>query len=202
MSFFNRLTALIAILAMLGPMVPLEARTRKGDKYLAEGRVHEAKKEWDAALEQYEKALSEDPAEMVYQMASQKAAFQAGEVHLDRGLKLRGVGQLGEALLEFQKAYAINPGAAITLQELRLTQEMIERERRRVQQTGKESSPEQKSMTPVEEMKQQEMDKIRRILPVPELRPLHDEPLDLKMNGQKTKTDFETIGKMAGINVL
>ena len=37
MSFFNRLTALIAILAMLGPMVPLEAWTRKGDKYLADG---------------------------------------------------------------------------------------------------------------------------------------------------------------------
>ncbi len=43
------------------PMVPLHASTKKGDKYFAQGRVHEAKKEWDAALEVYEKALSEDP---------------------------------------------------------------------------------------------------------------------------------------------
>ena len=43
-------------------MVPLEARTRKGDRYLAEGRIHAAKKEWDAALVNFEQALySERP---------------------------------------------------------------------------------------------------------------------------------------------
>ncbi len=138
----------------------------------------------------------------MYQMAQQKATFQAGEMHVDRGMKLRAQGQLGEALLEFQKAYAINPGAAITTQELRLTQEMIERERRRVEQTGKESTPQERALTPVEEVKKREMEKIDRILPVPELKPMHPEPLDLKMSGQKTKVIFETIGKLAGINVL
>src|SRR5579872_6651835 len=127
MSLFNRLVAVLLTAALIGPIAPLQARNRKGDKYFAEGRAHEAKKEWDAALESYEKALSEDPAEMVYQMGQQKAAFQAGEMHVDRGLKLRAQGKLGEALLEFQKAYAINPGAAIVTQEIRLTQEMIER---------------------------------------------------------------------------
>src|SRR5215469_8469891 len=105
MSRFNRLTAVICVLAMLGPALPLEAKTRKGDHYLAEGRTHEAKKEWDAALEAYEKALSEDPAELVYQMAVEKTRFQAGQVHIDRGLKLRAQGQLAEALIEFQKAF-------------------------------------------------------------------------------------------------
>lgn len=187
---------------LIGPMTPVEARTRKGDKFYAEGRAHEVKKEWDAALEDYEKALSEDPAEMLYQMAQQKAAFQAGEMHVDRGLKLRAQGQLGEALLEFQKAYAINPGAAITTQELRLTQEMIERERQRVEQTGKEAPAAQRALTPVEEMKLREMEKINRILPVPDLKPTHPVLDPLKMNGQKTKVVFETIGKLAGLNVL
>ena len=55
MYFFSRLTILrfivaVAIATLLGPMLPLEARTRKGDKFLSEGRSHEAKKEWDAAL--------------------------------------------------------------------------------------------------------------------------------------------------------
>src|SRR5579863_10773800 len=202
MSLFNRLVAVIVAAAMIAPLAPIQARTRKGDKYYADGRAHEAKKEWDAALESYEKALSEDPAEMVYQMGQQKAAFQAGEMHLDRGLKLRAQGQLGEALLEFQKAYALNPGAAIASQELRLTQEMIDRERRRVEQTGKESSPQERALTPVEEMKKQEMEKIDRILPVPELHPVHPVLDPLKMNAQKTKVIFETIGKLAGVNVL
>jgi len=70
MPFFNRLVAVLGIAALLGPMLPLEARTRKGDRYLAEGRKHEDKREWDAAVQCYEQALSTDPSEMVYQMAT------------------------------------------------------------------------------------------------------------------------------------
>ena len=202
MSFFNRLIATLLAAVLIAPVAPLEAKNKKGDKFYSQGRIHEVKKEWDAALEDYEKALSEDPAEMLYQMAQQKATFQASEMHVDRGLKLRSQGQLGEALLEFQKAYAINPGAAITSQELRLTQEMIDRERQRVLQTGKESTPQQRALTPVDEMKKEELERINRILPVPELKPLHPELLDLKMSGQRTKVIFETIGKLAGVNVL
>ena len=64
MSFFNRLTAIIVSFSMLAPLAPLEAKTRKGDKFFSQGRVEEAKKNWDAALEDYEKALAEDPAEI------------------------------------------------------------------------------------------------------------------------------------------
>src|ERR1700739_968488 len=112
MPFFNRLMAVVLTAAMIGPVAPLQAKTRKGDRYLAEGRTHESKKEWDAALQSYEQALSEDPADVVYQMAAQKARFQAAPSHLDRGLKIRGQGQLGDALLEFQKAYGLNPGSS------------------------------------------------------------------------------------------
>ena len=73
-------------------MFPLEAKSRKGDKYLAEGRAHEDKKEWNAALEDYEKALSEDPGEMVYQMAAQKARFEASAMHVSNGIKVRTQG--------------------------------------------------------------------------------------------------------------
>ena len=98
MFFFNRLTAVVLAAALIAPAIPLEARTKKGDKYLALGRSSEAKKEWDAALESYEKALSEDPSDMVYQMAAEKARFQAAQGHVDKGLKTRNQGLLGEAL--------------------------------------------------------------------------------------------------------
>ncbi len=85
--FFNRLTAVALTAVLLGPMLPLEAKTKKGDKFLAEGRAAEQKKEWDSALSFYEKALSEDPADILYQMANEKARFQTAQSHIDKGLK-------------------------------------------------------------------------------------------------------------------
>ncbi len=202
MLFFNRLTAIVLATMLLAPGGLLEARTKKGDKYLAEGRASEAKKEWDAALESYEKALSEDPSDMVYQMAAEKARFQAAQGHVDKGLKIRSQGLLGEALLEFQKSYAMNPGSAVAVQEIRRTQEMIQRERQRVLETGKEAPAQERALTPAEEVKQEIRDKIDRMLPVPELKPLNPEPIRLKMNSQPVKVLFETVGKLAGLNVV
>jgi len=202
MFFFNRLTAVVLAAALMAPAVPLEARTKKGDKYLALGRASEAKKEWDAALDSYEKALSEDPSDMVYQMAAEKARFQAAQGHVDKGLKIRSQGLLGEALLEFQKGYALNPGSAVAVQELRRTQEMILRERKRVEETGKEAPAQERALTPTDEVKKEIKDKIDRMLPVPELKPLNPEPIRLKMNSQPVKVLFETVGKLAGINVV
>jgi general secretion pathway protein D len=202
MPFFNRLTAVVLAAVLIAPAVSLEARAKKGDKYLAEGRASEAKKEWDAALESYEKALSEDPSDTVYQMAAEKARFQAAQGHVDKGLKIRNQGLLGEALLEFQKSYAINPGSSVAVQEIRRTQEMIQRERKRVEETGQEAPAQVRALTPTDEAKKEIKDKIDRMLPVPELKPLNPEPIRLKMNSQPVKVLFETLGKLAGINVV
>src|SRR5580693_9106364 len=156
---FNRFLATLMTVVLLAPALPLEAKSRKGDKYLAEGRAHEDKKEWDAALEDYQKALTEDPGEMVYQMAVTKARFETSSMHVTNGIKIRGQGQLGEALLEFQKAYAINPASSNAGQELVLTQQMIERERHRVEQTGKQASAEVRGMTPSEMANQEAEDR-------------------------------------------
>jgi general secretion pathway protein D len=201
MYLFNRLTAIMLTAVLLGPMLPLEAKTKRGDKYLAEGRIHEQKKEWDAALDDYEKALSEDPSDIVYEMAATKVHFQAAQSHIDKGLKLRSQGQLGNALLEFQKAYAINPGSAAAAQEIRRTTDMIERERKRVQETGKESPAKERAMTEGEKAKKETEERISSILPVPELRPIDPSPIHLRMNGS-AKLLFETVAKVANINVL
>jgi general secretion pathway protein D len=201
MYLFNRLTAIVLTAMLLCPTLPLEARTKKGDKFLAEGRLHEQKKEWDEALDNYEKALSEDPADIVYQMAATKVHFQAGQSHIDKGMKLRSAGQLGEALIEFQKAYAINPGSAAAAQEVRRTTEMIERERKRVEETGKESTPRERALTEGEKAKKDTEDRIDSILPVPQLRSIDPSPIHLRMNGS-AKLLFETVAKVAGLNVL
>src|ERR1035438_4885431 len=201
MHLFNRLTAIVLSSLLLCPTLPLEARTKKGDKFLAEGRLHEQKKEWDEALDNYEKALSEDPADIVYQMAATKVHFQAGQSHIDKGMKLRSAGQLGEALIEFQKAYAINPGSAAAAQEVRRTTEMIERESKRVEETGKESTPKERALTEGEKAKKDTEDRIDSILPVPQLRAIDSNPIHLRMTGS-AKLLFETVAKVAGLNVI
>jgi general secretion pathway protein D len=201
MPFFNRLIAVIVSAALVAPLSPLQASTRKGDKFLASGRIHEAKKEWDAALADYEQALSEDPADVVYQAAVDRARFQTGQYHIDQGLKIRAQGRLGDALIEFQKAYQIDPGSMIATQEIQETRAMIERERKRIEQTGKEAPPEVRALTPTETQQKAQDDKLNRILPVPELRPLRPGLIDLKMSN-RAKVLFETLGKIAGINVV
>lgn len=201
MSHYKRLIVLIAAFALLIPLPPAQAQTKKGNKFLAEGSLHEAKKEWDAALECYEKARSEDPTDPVYQIAVEKGRAHAAQTHVEKGIVIRGQGQLGEALVEFQKANALNPASVIALQELRETQQMIVRERKRVEQTGQQAPPEVKALTPGQAAQQEEVDKVARMLPVPELRPTRPGAVDLKMTG-KTKTIFEALGKYAGLNVL
>jgi general secretion pathway protein D len=198
---FNRLTAALAILALLGSVFPAGAGNRKGDHLLAEGRAHQARKEWDAALDCYERALAEDPSDVTYQMAADKTRFQASQAHLDIGIRMRAAGQLGNALLEFQKAYATDPGSTVAAQEIHTTQQMIERERKRVEATGKEAPPAERALTPAETFQQDEQKKIGRMLAVPELKPLNPAPINLKMNN-KTRVLWETVSKLAGINLL
>ena len=144
-SVWVRLTAAV----LLWPLAEGAAKTKKGDALLAEGRAREARQDLDGALEFYERALSEDPAEIAYRRAAEKVRFQAAQAHLNKGLKLRAEGRLEEAFAEFQKAYAISPALIAAVQELQRTDAMIRREQERSRQ-GVESSPAARSVTPVE----------------------------------------------------
>jgi general secretion pathway protein D len=205
MSALNRFIAIVLAAGLAGGLmdpVPLGARTRKGDQYFAEGARHQEKKEWDAALESYQKALAEDPSDVSYQIAADRARVEAAFDHLEKGLKLRSQGMLGDALLEFQKAYVLNPANSAASQEVERTQDMIERERKRVAETGKEAPPDIRALTPAEESQHEIKEKIDRMLPLPELRPLNPQPITIKINNQPPKVLFETVAKVAGLNVI
>ncbi len=119
MRVHNRIGFLLAALALAAAApAALEARTRKGDKLLAQGRKHEQKKDWDKALELYEQALAEDAGDSSYLIGVRRVRFQAGQAHVDRGQRIRGQGNLQEALAEFEKAFATDPASAIAQQPL------------------------------------------------------------------------------------
>ena len=195
----RRTGSFLAACALLaGVLAPLEARTRKADKLMAEGRKAEVRKDWDKALEYYESALAEDPSDAGYLLAVRRVRFQAGQAHVDRGRKLRAEGNLQEALIEFQKAVSLDPSSSIARQEVQQTLQMIQREKQRPEP----SKPEERGLTPAERARQQTYSKLERIEPPPELRPLSRQPINLRMANQPARVLFETVCKLAGINVI
>ncbi len=186
-------TALVLAFAAVG-----DAHTRKGDKFLAEGALAESHKDWDAALDAYEKAIAEDPADVAYLIAIKRVRFQAGQMHVDAGEKMRIAGELDKALTEFQKAFAIDPSSDVAEQELKKTLGMIERNRAR----GAELTPKERTMTPAELARDQEKEKLGRLMAPPFLKPLSAQPINLRMANQPAKVLYETVGKLAGINVV
>jgi general secretion pathway protein D len=189
----------LATLVTLVGVTAIEARTRKGDRLLGQSRAAEVSKQWDKALSSAEEALSEDPADIAYQLATTRLRFYVGQHHVDEGRRLRNQGQLDEALAEFQKAYGINPALAMAQEEIERTKRMIEREKNK---PASEQKPEERGFTPAQVEKQREQKKFASMQSLPELKPLNAAAINLKMNNQPPKVLFETVGKLAGINVL
>ena len=125
--YLKRVSAVLLVLALT---CAAPARTRKGDRYLRDGRVAEDAGDYGKALDLFEKAVLEDPTDAAYQLAMRRVRYQAGQALVDTGRKLREQGKLEEALREFQKAFAVDPASSVAEQELRRTMQMIEREKK------------------------------------------------------------------------
>ncbi len=195
--------ALAALLIL--PPAPLLAKNHKGDKLRNEARAEELKGNYDHALELAEEAVKEDPSDPAYLLEARRVRFEAGVAHVSNGHKLRDAGRLEDALAEFEKAYAIDPASDMAQQEIKRTREMIERYK-----TGGVaaltyptlSKEDTKTLTPAQYARKQSDLRAGALMPVPELRPLNNELIDLKMVSQRPRVMFETVSKIAGVNVL
>ncbi len=195
---FNKLRVL-AVLCSVWLMIPpgiLEARTRNGDKMLKLGAQAEARKEYDKALEYYQKALKEDPKEISYELAARRARFESGTAHMEAGNKLQKAGELEQALAEYQKAFNVDPGSMVALQNINQTKELLEQKAKGLVPPG------EKPLTSAEKAQKESLAMIASLLPVPELKPVTNQISLLKMNNQPLRVLYETVGKLAGINVL
>ena len=185
----------VAGLLVLLIAVGLPAKTRKGDKFLKDGRIVEARGDWDAALSLYEKAVDEDPADVGYLVVMRKARFEAGQKHVNVGQKLRAEGKLQEALQEFQKALVADPSSAIALQETKRIHDIV---------TGARPGAklEDRGLTPAELSRRASDRHVASMMEPPQLKPMTAVIPVMKMNNQPPKVLFETVGKLAGVNVV
>ncbi len=184
------------ILALGGGAAPVEAKGRKGDKLNKQGHVLEVKKDYDGALELYEQALALDPGDPAYRIAAQRCRFLACQKHVDAGQKLRDQGDLAKALQEFMTAVQRDPSSSIAVQEWKRTQEIIERDK------GAGAKPDEKGLTPQQMAQKDSDDRIGSMLAPPELKPVNRVIQSLKMNSQPPRVLYETLCKLAGLNVV
>jgi len=195
----NRLGSLLASCALAFCLFqPAAAKPRKARKLIEQGQMAEEKKDYDKALELYEQAVIENPRDSSALLALRRIRFQAGQAHVGKGQKLREAGKLEEALAEFERAYSIDPASSIAEQEIRRTRQMIDREKTE----GEKLQGEERGLTPVERARKEVAERIASALPAPELKPISTAPITLRMNNQPPKVLFETVGKLAGINVI
>src|SRR5262245_31485989 len=65
--------------------------------------------DWDAAVEQYRKAVQEDPDNVQYKISYERAMLSAAGLHIDAARLAEARGQLDEALREFRRASEFDP---------------------------------------------------------------------------------------------
>jgi general secretion pathway protein D len=195
---YNKLRALapLCVVLMLLPGGGLEASNRKGDKLYKLGEQAEARKDYDKALQYYQQALDLDPKETTYELAARRARAEAGQAHVEAGKKLLKADDLEKAMAEFQKAFATDPGSMIALQNMQQTKELLDQKQKGLVPPG------EKPLTSAERAQKDSLEMIQSLQSVPELKPVTNQISLLKMNNQPPKVLYETVGKLAGINVL
>lgn len=186
---------------MILPPAPLLAGTKKGDKLRNQARVEEVKGNLEHAYQLTQQAEAEDPGDPAYTLQLNRIRFELGVQHITKARKLRDAGKLADALAEFQKAYDTDPASDIAAQEIRATKEMIDREANGGKTGGVAEKTDTTSLTPAEYARKEQQDLTNALMPVPRLRPLSNDPINLKLTN-RPRTLFETIAKVAGINVV
>src|SRR6202166_2504665 len=150
------------------------------------GAKAEALKDYDTALDYYNKALQTSPNNTEYKLKADRARFEAAQWHVDQGRRFRDQGNLPMALAESRKAQMIDPASAVAAQEVKATMDLLNAKDGAAQNAAPAGMPsgEPKLMTGP-----------------PVIQPLSRAPINMKATND-SKAVFEAIGKLAGLTVI
>jgi general secretion pathway protein D len=176
-----------AAVALLVLVVILPAIADKAKTLYEKAQDAEARQNYEAAYGLYKQAYDLKPKDLRYRASFERMRFKAAATLVHQGQVLRDQGKLQEALADFQKAALIDPSLFSAQQELKKTLQMI---------NDKENPPPQAAGPPGSLER-----KITEAGGPVELAPISNTPLTIKATDD-SKVIYETIGKIAGINVL
>ena len=179
--------ALLVMLATFAFAPSAHAQTAGG--WEKRGVTAELRQDYDAAYEDYLHAHQKKPGDLRYQERLDRMRFQAAAVHVDRGRVMRQSGDIAGALNQFTRALQIDPGNESAAQEVQITQRADHGPSALASPSG---APSESS------------DVLRDIAGITaplELKPVSNDPITLNMV-EDIKVIYQTLGKMAGLNVL
>jgi general secretion pathway protein D len=159
---------------------------QSANTYFKRGQAAEARDDFDAAFNDYQKAYSMSPSEESYRAAYYRVRFTDAAMHVSKGRKLEETGDEQGALVELLRASEIDPSNEAAQQEISKIRAQMGQ-----QQPARSSSP----------MNAQTQEEINSIGGPPQLKPTTNEPFTLRMT-EDSKVVYQAIGKAAGINVL
>ncbi|MGB8772360.1 MAG: cohesin domain-containing protein [Candidatus Korobacteraceae bacterium] len=185
----KRFTRVLAVL-LIGAVLPAVASNDKAAKAAYEkGKAAETRQDYIAAYNFYHQAYQLKPSDLTYRTSFEYVRFLASATYVHQGESLVKAGKLQEALTDFEQALAIDPSSFIAQQEANKTRLLIQ----------KSLNPAATAPAPTAES---ELTKRMEEATGPvELAPISQTPMTLKMTDD-AKTVYETVGKLAGVNVL
>jgi general secretion pathway protein D len=185
----RRVASVLAIVVFCSALLPAKDSAKD---FFRKGVEAEAHQDYEAAFTFYRQAYQLEPTNLRFRVPYQRTRFLAAASMVHRGQQLRNEGQLDEALQLFEQAAGIDSSYQLASQEIVRTQQMIAKQRGE----GAPGAP----------PKKEEEDPLRKrledALPPARLGPIPNGVVSALEMTTDTKTIYETIGKLAGINVL
>ena len=94
---------------------------------IKKGAKAEARQDYEAAFEFYKAAYQQKPEELKYRVPFERPRMLSAASKIKRGQKLRGQGNLQDALTLFQQAIEVDPSNDLAAQEIRRTEIMLQK---------------------------------------------------------------------------
>ena len=176
-----------AAVVLLVVFAILPAIADKAKTIYEKGEDAEARQNYLAAYDFYKQAYDLKPKDLRYRTSFERLRFKAAATLVHQGEVLRDEGKLQDALADFQKAAQIDPSLFIATQELKRTLQMI----------NDASNPPPQAAGPPNGLER----RIRDAGGPVELAPISNIPITVKLTDD-SKVAYQTIGQLAGINVL
>ncbi|MBM3284674.1 MAG: tetratricopeptide repeat protein [Candidatus Aminicenantes bacterium] len=145
-----------------------------GPHYYKLGVQAEMSKNWDEAIEHYEKALQESPREYAYKVALARAKFSASLSHVQEARRFAAKGDRDNALKAYEKALSYAPRDRAIAEEMR----------RFIQE-----------QTPGEKPKPERIESPVKLRVPPE-------KIELKFTEASLRSIFQALAKHARVNIL
>lgn len=182
MRFDARTRGLVALLAL----AVLAGGCAGGRRAYKQGVKEGKRGDWDLAVARLTKAVDAEPDNLEYRIALDHARAEASRVHTEKAQEHLSASELEAAQEELEIAVKFDPGYRRAIDLLAAVEHRIQKAE------AEKAKREQLALAPSRPAR----------LPTPVLSPRSTAPITLKFNDTSLQKIFESLGKLAGVNVV